>query len=39
MAGMWVWETSWPLVVRAALLVGLCGWTLLVMLPRASAQP
>lgn len=41
MAGLWVWETSWPLVVRLATIVALAGWNLLVFLPRAvqTARP
>lgn len=41
MAGLWVWETTWPIVVRIVLLVGLAGWNLLVLLPRArqAARP
>jgi hypothetical protein len=38
MAGVWIWESSWPLMVRAVLVLGLATWTLLVMLPRASSQ-
>ena len=30
MAGMWVWESAWPLLVRLTLVAGLAGWTLLV---------
>ena len=36
MVGLWVWETSWPLVVRTILVLGLAGWNLLVFLPRAA---
>jgi hypothetical protein len=36
MAGLWIWETTWPMVVRLALVVGLAGWNLLVFLPRAA---
>lgn len=36
MAGLWVWETTWPLVVRLVLVLGLAGWNLLVFLPRAA---
>ena len=36
MAGLWIWETTWPAVVRLALLIGLAGWNLLVFLPRAA---
>lgn len=37
-AGLWVWESAWPLVVRLVLVGGLAGWNLLVMLPRAAQQ-
>jgi len=30
MAGLWIWETSWSVVWRLALIVSLAGWTLLV---------
>jgi len=40
MAGLWIWETSWPLVARIALVLGIAGWNLLVFLPRAlQAKP
>ena len=40
MAGLWVWETSWPVVVRLTLLIGVAGWNLLIFLPRAlTARP
>lgn len=35
MVGLWVWESSWPLVVRIVLVLGVAGWNLLVFLPRA----
>ena len=35
MIGLWIWETSWPLVVRVVLVVGVAGWNLLVLLPKA----
>jgi hypothetical protein len=35
MAGLWIWETSWPIVVRAVLVLGVAGWNLLVFLPKA----
>jgi hypothetical protein len=35
MVGLWVWETSWPLIVRLVLVAGVAGWNLLVFLPRA----
>jgi hypothetical protein len=36
MIGLWIWETSWPLIVRLVLLVGVAGWNLLILLPRAA---
>jgi hypothetical protein len=41
MIGLWVWETTWPLVVRLILVIGIAGWNLLVFLPRAlqTAKP
>jgi hypothetical protein len=40
MAGVWIWETSWPFVLRLVLVLGLAGWNLLVFLPRAlTARP
>jgi len=35
MFGLWVWETTWPLVLRLVLIVGVAGWNLIVFLPRA----
>lgn len=40
MVGLWIWETSWPLVVRLVLVAGVAGWNLLVFLPKAlQAKP
>ena len=41
MVGLWIWETSWPVIVRLALVVGIAGWNLLVFLPKAlqAARP
>jgi hypothetical protein len=40
MIGLWIWETSWPLIVRLILVLGIAGWNLLVFLPNAArAQP
>jgi len=40
MIGLWVWETSWPLIVRLVLVVGVAGWNLLIFLPKAlQAKP
>jgi hypothetical protein len=36
MIGLWVWETSWPLIVRLALVVSLAGWNLLMFLPKTG---
>jgi hypothetical protein len=36
MAGLWIWETTWPLIVRLILVAGVAGWNLLVFLPRAA---
>lgn len=35
MAGLWIWESSWPLLVRLILIVGVAGWNLLILLPKA----
>lgn len=35
MVGLWVWETTWPLVIRLVVIVGIAGWNLMVFLPRA----
>jgi hypothetical protein len=34
MLGLWAWESSWPLLVRFGLLIGIAGWNLLIFLPR-----
>ena len=34
-AGLWVWETTWPFVVRLLVVGGIAGWNLLVFLPKA----
>jgi len=41
MIGLWVWETSWPLIVRLVLVIGVAGWNLLMFLPKAlqAARP
>ena len=40
MAGLWVWETTWPLVMRIVVVAGLAGWNLLVFLPKwLTARP
>jgi hypothetical protein len=32
--GLWVWETSWPLVVRLPLILGIGAWNLAIFFPR-----
>jgi hypothetical protein len=36
MVGMWIWESSWPFLVRLVLLIGVAGWNLLMFLPKAT---
>jgi hypothetical protein len=36
MIGLWVWETTWPLIVRLVLIAGIAGWNLLIFLPKAA---
>ena len=38
MLGLWIWETTWPLVMRLVLVVGIAGWNLLVLLPRLAPR-
>lgn len=35
-AALWAWETSWPLVIRLVVVAGLCGWSLMIFLPRSA---
>jgi hypothetical protein len=35
MAGLWIWETTWPFLVRLTLVGGVAAWNLLVFLPKA----
>jgi hypothetical protein len=41
MIGLWVWETTWPLILRLVLVFGIAGWNLLIFLPRGfqAARP
>jgi len=41
MIGLWVWETTWPLILRLVLVLGIAGWNLLIFLPKAlqAARP
>jgi len=33
-AGLWIWQTDWPAIVRVVLIISLAAWNLLVFLPR-----
>ncbi len=35
MIGLWVWETTWPLILRWFVVLGIAGCNLLVFLPKA----
>ena len=35
MVGLWIWERTWPRLVRLVLVFGLAFWNLLVFLPTA----
>jgi hypothetical protein len=35
-AALWVWETTWPIVLRLIVVAGLAGWSLLIFVPRAA---
>ena len=39
MVGLWIWESTWPFVLRLLLVIGIAGWNLLVFLPRALVRP
>lgn len=39
MVGLWIWETTWPVIVRVVLVVSIAGWNLLVFLPKAAQAP
>jgi len=34
--GLWVWETTWPLLLRLIVVLGLGFWNILVFLPSAT---
>ena len=38
MAGLWVWTTDWPLVLRLVVIAGLAGWNLLVFIPARARR-
>ena len=37
-AGLWIWSTDWPVVVRVVLILALACWSLLAFLPRREAR-
>ena len=39
MVGLWIWESTWSLVLRLALVISIAGWNLLVFLPKALVRP
>lgn len=36
MAGLWAWETDWPLALRIVAVLGLAAWNLIVFIPRGK---
>src|SRR5512144_2803434 len=36
MLGLLIWRRAWPLAARLLVIAGICGWNLLVFLPRPS---
>lgn len=38
--GLWIWETSWPVLLRIILVAGLAWWTVYMFFPRKTpSQP
>jgi hypothetical protein len=37
-AGLWIWETGWPFLVRFVLVGGLAFWSILIFIPRATPK-
>jgi len=39
--GLWIWETTWPFVIRLVLILGLAWWSLMIFLPKwvTAARP
>jgi ABC-type amino acid transport system permease subunit len=35
MIGLWIWETTWPVILRLILVIGIAGWNLFIFLPKA----
>ncbi len=39
-AGLWIWQTTWPEALRLVLIAAIAGWNLLVFIPRRDqTQP
>lgn len=36
MIGLWIWESSWPVLVRLVLVGGVAAWNLWMFFPRAA---
>ena len=36
--GLWVWETTWPLVVRLPVVIGIAGWNLWMFFPKGLLE-
>lgn len=38
---LWIWESTWPVVMRVVLVAGLAGWSLLIFIPKwlQAAKP
>lgn len=36
MIALWAWETTWPLLVRLPLVIGIGAWNLWMFLPKAA---
>ncbi|HEU5205274.1 MAG TPA: hypothetical protein VFU17_13365 [Candidatus Limnocylindrales bacterium] len=39
MAGLWVWGTDWPVLIRLVVVIGIAAWNLLVFVPRSEGTP
>ena len=39
--GLWIWETTWPMVLRLTLVAGLAWWSLVMFIPKwlQAAKP
>jgi len=37
-AGLWIWESTWPLLLRLVLVGGLAFWTVMIFLPKATPK-